>query len=197
MLAIPSSASAQIKEKFKNIDGALSAAGEFSKSATGTLPATFGSVSETESASTSVAGLLSFRYTHSRYVGFEFNYSLTRFNETFSVNLPGGSQTNVEEYTFGYIAHLPTIGGVLPFVGIGSGTMSFEPTYKGGQALPPQYRVPVYGTIGFDRPLSNRFGFRGQFRDMVYKAPDYLQNYLTINKRTQTFEPTIGIYMHF
>ncbi len=196
LLCLAPAASAQVKARSR-VDVALSAIGFVTKSVTGTLPPLFNSQSQTETASTSAGWLLSVRYTRSKYVGLEGNYLFTRFNETFSENLVGGSQVNVQELTMGYIIHGPTIAGLVPFAGVGSGTMVFKPTYKGGQSLPPQARVPVYATIGVDHDFSKHFGFRAQFRDVIYKAPDFGQNYLTINKRTQTFEPTIGIYLHF
>jgi hypothetical protein len=35
------------------------------------------------------------------------------------------------------------------------------------------------------------------FRQLIYLAPDFLQNYLTITRRTRTSEPTIGFFVRF
>jgi hypothetical protein len=45
--------------------------------------------------------------------------------------------------------------------------------------------------------LSEHFGLRAQIRQTFFKAPDFGQNYLTINQRTSTFEPGIGFFIKF
>jgi hypothetical protein len=35
------------------------------------------------------------------------------------------------------------------------------------------------------------------FRQLIYLAPDFQQNYLTITRRTVTSEPTIGFFLRF
>ena len=40
-------------------------------------------------------------------------------------------------------------------------------------------------------------GLRAQVRQAFFLAPDFGQNYLTIKQRTSSFEPAIGIYLHF
>jgi len=35
------------------------------------------------------------------------------------------------------------------------------------------------------------------FRQLIYLAPDFQQNYLTITRRTTTSEPIIGFYLRF
>lgn len=34
-------------------------------------------------------------------------------------------------------------------------------------------------------------------REVFYKAPDFGQNYLTINQQATTFEPSVGFYLKF
>ncbi len=202
------SASAQITKLFAHDDVAISGAGVITPAVTGTPPGSVPSTPITEKPSTSAALIFTGRYTHSNLVGFEFNYAYTRFNENFTGKLtlpdgsqtgvlPGGSQTNVSEFTFGYILHAPRYFGVVPFAGAGAGTLKFSPTFLGGQALPVQARMVYYGTVGMDAPIKGRFGMRAQLRDLIYMAPDYGQNYLTTGKRAQTIEPTIGFYFHF
>ena len=198
--AVPAHGQTAAAKALANFDGALSATGELTTSVTGssTGASSKNGSPQTESPSISAGGLLSFRYTHSNLVGFEANYKFTRFNETFAQYLPGGSQTNAHEFTFGYILHGPTIFGAIPFGGVGAGSIYFKPTYKGGQAVPPQVRMAYYATVGLDDPIfTEHFGVRLQVRDLIYKAPDFLENYLFTGAHAQTIEPTIGVYYHF
>ena len=58
--------------------------------------------------------------------------------------------------------------------------------------------MTYYYTVGVEAPLlGNYLGLRAGFRQLIYLAPDFGQNYLTIKKRTFTSEPQVGIYLHF
>jgi len=113
--------------------------------------------------------------------------------------LTGGAQTGAHEVTFGYVAHLKYHPlGITPFLGAGGGTIKFHPTPGGGQGLPFQYRAAYYYQAGLEDNFgSSPFGMRLGFRQLIYLAPDYLQNYLTITRRTRTSEPTIGFFVRF
>lgn len=200
-----------IKKLFAHDDVALSGSYVVGTSVTAIPPNSAAAIPVTEKPSTSAAIMVTGRYTHSRFIGFEANYSFTSLDEDFSIKNPrggspamvpypkliGGAQSTMEELSLGYIAHAPTVFGVVPFVGAGIGVISFEPTPYGGQSLPPQARMEYYGTIGADAAFTPHFGVRAQMRDLFYMAPDYGQNYLTTYKHTMTFEPTIGFYYHF
>jgi hypothetical protein len=174
-----------------------------------------------------VGELVTLRYTAKPYVGFEFNfgnirntqdYKFTTTTATTTTNnattpptvttatststpnlLFGGVQSNVRELTLGYVAHLPFHPfGIQPFVGAGGGTIRFKPTTGGGQGLGQQYRAAYYYTLGLEDEFPNsHFGVRVGFRQLIYLAPDFLQNYLTITRRVSTSEPTIGLYLRF
>ncbi len=157
-------------------------------------------------ASTTLGALVQVRYTKSPLLGAEFNYSYARFTENFSGSpfgstastpTPFGVQTNASEYSVGYVAHLPGILGFQPFAGGGAGATAFKPTPMGGQGLPERARATYYYDIGIDDQFTRFFGFRAQFRQTFYKAPDFGQNYLTINQQTITSEPAIGVYIKF
>jgi hypothetical protein len=148
------------------------------------------------SASTTLGALVQVRYTKSPLVGLEFNYTYARFTENFTV-APNGVQTNASEYTVGYLAHLPTVFGVQPFASVGAGSTAFKPTPMGGQGLPERARASYYYDFGVDDQLTRYIGVRAQFRQVFYKAPDFGQNYLTINQQTFTSEPTVGFYIKF
>jgi opacity protein-like surface antigen len=156
--------------------------------------------------STSVGELITLRYTAKPYVGFEFNFGNARTtqNYTFSPQpsqslLFNNAQTGVRELTLGYVAHLPFHPlGITPYAGAGGGTIRFKPTTGGGQGLPQQYRAVYYYNVGLeDNFPGSHFGARVGFRQLVYLAPDFLQNYLTITRRVSNYEPTIGFYVRF
>lgn len=148
--------------------------------------------------STTLGALITLRYIKSPLIGFEGNYGYVRYTENYSAIIIGGAQTKATEYTLGYVAHAPTILGVQPFGAVGLGSIAFRPTPGGGQGLPTQARAAYYYSLGAeDSIFSKHFGIRAQFRQVFFKAPDFGQNYLTINKRTSTYEPGIGFYLKF
>ena len=165
--------------------------------------------------SNSVGELVALRYTAKPYVGFEFNFVNSRYNNHYIYTtvttpkppaplpnpsiLPGGAQNNVHEWTLGYIAHPRSFFGIQPFLGAGGGTMQFRPTPGGGEGLPRQWRAVYYYTLGAEGyfPTSNHFGMRLGFRQLIYLAPDFGQNYLTITKRARTSEPNLGFFVRF
>ena len=155
--------------------------------------------------SSTVGELVTIRYTAKPYAGFEFNFGNLRYNNDFKFALPtqnyipGGAQTGVRELSLGYVAHIPhTIYGITPFVGAGAGTIRFKPTTYGGQGLPEQYRAVYYYTAGLeDNFPGSHFGMRLAFRQLIYLAPDFGQNYLTITRRSRSTEPTVGFFVRF
>ncbi len=111
---------------------------------------------------------------------------------------PGGVQTRANEYTVGYVAHLPTFMGFTPTAAVGVGTTGFTPTASGGESLRAQARATYYYSFGVEQSfLSKHFGLRAQFRQAFYKAPDFGQNYLTIQQHTSTIEPGVGFFFRF
>jgi hypothetical protein len=154
-------------------------------------------VSEDGSQTVGVLGNL--RYTVSPLIGLEANYSFARYTENFSAYIIGGAQTRVNEYSLGWVFHLPTVIGLQPLVSLGAGTTGFHPTGGGGQGLPFQYRANYYYNIEVDKALfgSKNFGARLAMRQTFFKAPDFGQNYLTIDQHTSTLEPGIGFYLKF
>jgi hypothetical protein len=199
-----------LQKQLNKIDFAISAAGEIGTTVSGVeqrdAPSTHSVL--TIKPSTTVGELVTLRYTAKPYVGFEFNFGNHRFTQNYTfvpqpqpgVNLlVGGAQAGMRELTLGYIAH-PNWKpfGVQPFLGAGGGTIRFKPTPYGGQGLPYQYRAAYYYTVGLeDNFPDSHFGMRLGFRQLVYLAPDFLQNYLTITRRVRTSEPTIGFFVRF
>jgi hypothetical protein len=191
--------------QFARIDVGVSAVAEITPSATGT---NYLAQTVVNSPSTTVGALGTIRYIKSPFVGAEFNYHYARFTENFSYNAPGpggpsaillGVQTNATEYTFGYVAHTrSSYFGVQPFAAVGAGVIAFRPTARGGLGYQPQARAAYYYEVGAEQTIFNsKFGVRAQFRQVIHLAPDYQTNYLRINKRVFSSQPTIGFYYHF
>jgi hypothetical protein len=187
------------------IDFGVSGAALVTKAVAGTNylnnPATLG-------ASSTLGALIQVRYVRKPLMGFEFNYGYARFTENFSFantaafGPPAGLfpvQTKANEYTFGYVAHLPrySFHGIQPFVAVGAGTTAFTPTPNGGEGLPEKARMTYYYSIGAEDMVSKHFGLRLQFRQLFYKAPDFGQNYLTIQQQTFTSEPAFGFFLRY
>src|ERR1700738_4771258 len=80
------------------------------------------------------------------------------YTENFSSIIIGGAQTKANEYSLGYVAHLPNpLGfGVRPFGAAGVGTIGFHPTSGGGQGLPSQYRMGYYYNVGLDDDILSK-----------------------------------------
>jgi hypothetical protein len=195
------------------IDLAVQAAGLFSTTVTGT---NYVGVNFNERPSDTVGELVTIRYIAKPWAGFEFNFGNSRYAQNFTTNsytnaaacptsnpvctyVPGGAQNNVHEETLGYVAHPPhSFFGLDPYLGVGAGTMQFRPTPGGGQGLPRQYRAVYYYDAGIDDYFpTTHLGVRLGFRQLIYLAPDFGQNYLTITRRTRTSEPTFGFFLRF
>lgn len=193
-----------LARQLSRIDFALSGFKQFNGTVNGT---NYLGAPVQQSASNPIGGLVTLRYTKSAFLGGEFNYSFARYNQTFTspVQFPAGFRSpfvvraRASEYTVGYVVHVPVpLLGVKPFGAVGVGTTGFYPDRFNGQGLPARGRLTTYYGIGVEVPLlTSRFGIRAQFRQLFFKAPDFDQNYLTLDKRTTASEPTIGVYAHF
>ena len=194
-----------IYKQLDRIDFAVSASGILTS---GVSNGNYLGVGFTEKGSSTVGTLVSLRYIGKPMVGFEFNYDHSRFTEdtsnyTVCPNaacnyILGGAQTGLNELTLGYVAHPHKIFGIPTYLGAGGGTLRFKPTPYGGQGLPQQYRAAYYYEGGVeDNFPDSHFGVRAGFRQLIYLAPDFGQNYLTLTKRARTSEPTFGFFVRF
>ena len=182
-----------------NVDLGVQGGGEFTKSVTGpvTIPADDQGTIITQTSSNTFGALGTLRYAPRPYLGAEFNGSYIRYTEGFNVP-PYQIQTQANEFTFGYLVTPPyTIFATKPYASVGGGLIRFAPTRGGGEGAPSEGRGAVYYNLGVQHDFYANFGVRVGFRQVFYTAPDYFQNYLTINKRTLTSEPVIGFYLRF
>lgn len=199
-VATQASAQTTLDRQLSYLDLGVQAIGQFTKSTSGpvVLPAVDSGVVINQTVSNTVGALGTLRYTPRPYLGVEFNGSYVRYTESYSV-APFQIQTQANEFTFGYLVTPPyRIFGVKPYASVGAGTIRFAPTRGGGQGAPSEARMGEYYNIGVQKELlSDNFGVRVGFRQLFFQAPDFVQNYLTTNKRTYTTEPMIGFYLRF
>jgi hypothetical protein len=192
---------------FGRIDLGVSAEGQFTPSSSGItyLPQMI-----YQTPSSTAGALIELRYIKSPLMGFNLTYSQARYTENFAVTdvtgTPAGQapynisiQSKVAEYSLGYVAHGPRIFGVKPFAGGGVGALEFKPTAGGGLGAPPEERVLFYYTVGVEDELfgSDHFGFRAQFRQSFFGAPDFNENYLATGARSISTQPSVGFYLRF
>lgn len=184
-----------LQRQLDRIDLAVSGVGELTTNSSGT---NYLNQPLTQRASTTLGALVTIRYVKSPLLGAEFNYGYARFTQNYSQYIVGGAQSKANEYTVGYLAHTPSLLGLQTFAGAGIGVVAFTPTPFGGQGLPEQGRFAYYYTLGAEKQvISPHFGLRAQFRELFYMAPDFGQNYLTINQHTTTIEPGAGFFLRF
>lgn len=199
----------KLQRVLAHMDIALNGVGDFTKTVKGT---NYQGTTFEQQGSNTFGGLFTIRATKSPWVGAEINLGYQRFTQTYScpgvdpandqtqcVGLGGGLQANMEEFTFGYLVHPPTsFMGAKPFLSAGSGVMAFKPTSLGGQGYNTQARQTYYYTAGVDYPaFADFFAIRVGFRQNIYLAPDFGQNYLKIKQHTFTSQPEIGFVFHF
>jgi outer membrane protein with beta-barrel domain len=194
-----------LDKHLSRLDFAASGIGSFTKDVSGT---NYLGVNFTQHTGSTLGALITLRYTKSPYIGGEFNYSYARYTQNFRQPAPGGGtndvyivggvQNNASEYSLGYVIHPPhEFFGTKPFIAVGAGSTAFRPTTNGGQGLRVQARATYYYAAGLEKELTPHFGLRAQFRQAFFKAPDFGENFLTIQKQTWTIEPGFGFVIHF
>lgn len=178
-----------LAQNLSNMDAAVSVFGQFTGSVSGN--------GITDSASHSLGPLLTFRQSFKPWLGYEINYSYTRFTERYTGQL-FGVQNNVHEATGAYLVQGPKLLVFRPFAAAGTGVLVFLPTTVGGQGNNQQFRTPFLYELGVNYPLiTEHFGARFQYRGLIYKAPDYGQEIYRTGATRQTSEPSIGLYVRF
>jgi hypothetical protein len=197
-----------LERQLDRVDLAVSGVGQFNRNSSGTAIVEAEPTTVNLTTGNTLGALVTLRYTKAPFLGLEFNYGYARYTDTFTpfgiLPPPGqpaasaGVQQNTSEYTAGYVAHLRPVFGVKPFASVGLGTLVFRPTPGGGEGLINQARAAYYYSVGAEQSVfSSHFGIRVQVRQAFFKAPDFEQNYLTIQQRTSTFEPGVGFFVHF
>jgi hypothetical protein len=192
------------------LDLSITGVGEYNTTVTGPVIATASNQGEsiTQFGSNTAGLLISLQYVAKPYVGLEINYGSARYTENYQgpgisdPNALGLSlfqvQTKANEYSFGYVATPPhKVFSLQPFLGAGFGTLAFKPTAFGGQELPEKARALYYYSVGLQKDYGAHFGLKVGFRELFFIDPDFGQNYLTIVKHANTYEPMAGFYLRY
>jgi hypothetical protein len=205
LFCLPAHAQEGLKQ-LSRLELALDGDASLTQNSSGTTPVSSGvNYKIAQTASTATGGMATIRYTKSPLIGGEFNFNMTVLTEGYTLTPalalsanPFTVQAQMQEYTFGYVAHGPHIMKFQSFASAGFGSIKFKPTAHGGEGLQAQYRMAEYVSAGVDDPIFTKdIGIRVQIRDVFYKAPDFGQSYLTTNAHTSTIEPVFGFYMRF
>ena len=150
---------------------------------------------------TKAAGLLAgYSYQFSKWFGAEGNYGYSR--NTLSYITTGGAPSVQSDYhaaTAAFVVHIPTgVRHFRPYALGGGGALIFDPTDKfvvTGADRQTRGTFLYGGGANFD--ITNKFGFRAEYRGLVYKIPDFGLNTLNLDKFTHLAEPSVGFYTRF
>lgn len=173
----------------KNLDASANVFGQFTGSTSGN--------GISDKPSRSVGALATFRQSFKPWLGYEVNYSYTRFTEFYS-NQPFGVQNNLHEVSGAYLVEGPRLLAFQPFGAVGAAWLIFFPTASGGQRLDKQNIPGLLYEAGVNIPLAtSHFGARLEYRGLLYRTPNLGSPTLVTNTRRQTGEPTVGLYARF
>jgi outer membrane immunogenic protein len=150
---------------------------------------------------TKSAGFLAgYSYQFNKYFGAEGNYGYSRNTQNYTA-LSGSTslQSDIHQATGSLVWHIPTnISHFRPYALGGGGVLVFNPTDK---FVVPGAEQQTKGTFvyggGANFDITNKFGFRAEYRGLVYKTPDFQLNSLTIDKFTHLAQPSVGFYARF
>jgi hypothetical protein len=156
----------------------------------------------------SLGGMLEVRYLQSPWLGLEFTYSYNPENQTIApppVPICEPYRTcadpivaltvKADEVGIDYVAS-KKIGSIRPFAVGGLGFFISSPArskYEVQTVVRPAF---IFGG-GLDWAAMRHFGFRAQFRDNIYKAPDLSSFNPPTGEYTHTAEPMGGVYYNF
>lgn len=177
------------QKNLRGLDVSINAFGQFTGTKSGN--------GVTDKPSRSAGVLISVRKSYKPWLGYEVNWSYTRFSEAYST-FPFSVQDNLHEFTAAYLIQSPKLLLFQPFATVGSGLLFFLPTTVGGQHQNLQIRPPLLYEVGVNLPLvTGHIGARLEYRGLLYKTPDFGSPFFKTGTRRQTSEPAAGIYIRF
>jgi hypothetical protein len=147
-------------------------------------------------------GMVSFRQSPRWWAGYEVTYGYTKYTDTYFY-AAYRVKHNTNELSLAYLMKSPAYRGYHIFGTIGAGLISLSPTQSEGvvtffTGTPATQTVPLFAySIGVEKRLTDRLGVRVQYRDDVYKDPDFKQAALDTARLRSTMEPGLGVYYRF
>jgi opacity protein-like surface antigen len=144
--------------------------------------------------------LLSYRYLLTPRSALEANYSFLQNTNYFNDPSYEGLQpikTRQQEFTAGYVYGL-TFKNFNPFVEAGIGGVFFTPILEGSATLDTSSNTRIAAMVGggLAYEISPSFDIRLQYHGLIYKAPQFIQQFNT-NRYELSSMPAIGIAYHF
>lgn len=189
----------------------------FARNPTTIVPSTEWTVlsQKTQSQSPSAGALVTFHGAMKPYLGYNVNFSYTRFTQTDTegsgyvpgqgTNPPSGGSsftagaldTHMYELTLAYAFYGPRTKRFRTFGQIGGGGLFFEPiktSFANQQTRPAM----VFGT-GMEYDVSRHLSVRAEYRGLFYKMPDFAIDNGFPKQRlfTVTNTPAISLVYHF
>ena len=180
-----------------------------------TYPSGIGFSQQSQSQSPSAGALVTFHGALRPYLGYNVNFSYTRFTQTDSegggftptpgTNPPaspgsfyaGTLDTDMYELTLAYAFYGPRFKRFRTFGQIGGGGLFFAP-FKTSFAHQETRPAMVFG-VGGEYDVSRHFSIRAEYRGLFYKMPDFAIDNGFPKQRlfTVTNTPAISLVYHF
>ena len=143
--------------------------------------------------------LVGYSYQLNSWAGVEGNYGYTRNTQNYLAFSGNSSvRSDMHEVTGSFVVHIPVhVAHIRPYALGGGGVLVFNPVDNFQNGIDRQTRGTfVYGG-GVNYDLTRNFGVRAEYRGLVYKAPDFKDSALNIDKFTHLAQPSVGFYFRF
>ena len=147
-------------------------------------------------------GMLSYRQSPRWWFGYEINYGVTKYTDSYQKGAYRVAHTT-NEFTGAYLIKSPRYRGVQGFLTVGGGVIVHSPNSYGGPIAfvpgTPSTEANAMFTFsaGVQRDFTEHLGLRLQYRDDTYKAPDFGQVPLDLHRLRSSTEPSAGVYYRF
>jgi outer membrane immunogenic protein len=156
--------------------------------------------STTHRATQSGGFLVGYSYRFNEWAGVEGNYGYARNTQNYAGSFgQSGIRADIHEITGSFVFQIPArIRNVRPYALAGGGALVFDPVDNfQANGIDRQTRGTfVYGA-GVNYDFTKNFGFRAEYRGLVYKTPDFTVNALNLDKFTHLAQPSAGFYFRF
>jgi opacity protein-like surface antigen len=143
--------------------------------------------------------LIGYRRNIKWWLAAEANYGYDHNTQMYFGNTLARLQSNIHQFTGSAVVKVP-LGKFQPYVLAGGGALVFDPTGNtGGSVTGATQEVRgafLYG-VGADFFFTRHIGVRGEYRGLIYKAPDYNLARLNTDSWTNISQPAAGIVFGF
>ncbi len=164
-------------------------------------PTIHGAANVTQSSTSALGLLLSYRYMLTPRSALELNYGFGQNSQKYSTSFEPNARIHArqQEISAAYVYSL-NFKRYSPFAEIGVGSMIFTPILDNGTNLLGTKSTKGIGGIGgagLAYELSPSFDIRVEYRAFLTKAPNFGQSNFSTNRYEIISMPTVGIAYHF